>query len=67
MKQVPSPCCVCGQTADSDAVALNKKLLGTQASKFFCLPCLADNLGVSVEDLLAKIEEFRAEGCTLFG
>ena len=67
MKQVPCPCYACGKTADSDAVALNKKLLGKNATKFFCLPCLADNLGVSVEDLLAKIEEFKAEGCTLFG
>ena len=67
MKQSPQPCYGCGGTADSDAVALNKKLLGEKVSKFFCLSCLAENLGVAVDDLLAKIEEFKAAGCKLFG
>ena len=66
MKQPPQPCYACGGTADGEAVALNKKLLGERVSKFFCLPCLAENLGVTVEDLLAKIEEFKAAGCKLF-
>jgi hypothetical protein len=60
-------CFGCGCEVDHDAAGLNKKLLGENVSKFFCLPCLAENLGVSVEDLLAKIEEFKAQGCKLFG
>ena len=59
-------CFGCGGEVDHDAVGLNKKLLGENVSKFFCLPCLADNLEVTVEDLLAKIEEFKAPGCKLF-
>ena len=59
-------CFGCGGVADKDAVGLNKKLLGENVSKFFCLPCLAENLGVSVEELKAKIEEFKREGCKLF-
>ena len=59
-------CFGCGRVADKNAVGLNKKLLGENVSKFFCLPCLAENLGVSVEDLMAKIEEFKAQGCKLF-
>ena len=59
-------CFGCGGEVDHDAVGLNKKLLGANVSKFFCLPCLADNLEVTVEDLLAKIEEFKAQGCKLF-
>lgn len=59
-------CFGCGGEVDHDAVGLNKKLLGENVSKFFCLPCLADNLEVTVEDLLAKIEEFKAQGCKLF-
>lgn len=59
-------CFGCGGEVDHDAVGLNKKLLGENMSKFFCLPCLADSLGVSVEDLLAKIEEFKDQGCKLF-
>ena len=58
-------CFSCGAEADRNAVGLNKKLLGEKVSKFFCLPCLAENLGVTVEDLLAKIEEFKAAGCKL--
>lgn len=59
-------CFGCGCEVDHDAVGLNKKLLGENVSKFFCLPCLADNLEVTVEDLLAKIEEFKSQGCKLF-
>ena len=60
-------CFGCGCEADKNAVGLNKKLLGENVSKFFCLTCLAENLDVSVDDLLAKIEEFKAQGCKLFG
>ena len=66
MPQRVERCFGCGGEADHNAVGLNKKLLGENVSKFFCLPCLADNLGVTVEDLLAKIEEFKAQGCKLF-
>lgn len=59
-------CFSCGGEVDRNAVGLNKKLLGEKVSKYFCLPCLAENLGVTVEDLLAKIEEFKAAGCKLF-
>ena len=30
------------------------------------MTCLADYLGVTEEELLAKVEEFKEEGCTLF-
>lgn len=59
-------CFSCGNVVDKDAVGLNKKLLGKNVAKFFCLSCLADNLGVSAEDLTAKIEEFKRDGCELF-
>lgn len=59
-------CFGCGGEADRDAVGLTKKLYGEKTLKFFCLPCLAENLGVSIEDLLVKIEEFKAQGCKLF-
>ena len=68
MRVVPRAqrCFGCGGEADKNAVGLNKKLLGENVSKFYCLSCLADNLGVTVEDLLPKIEEFKAQGCKLF-
>ena len=45
---------------------LRKKLLGKDIVNFYCMECLADYLGCTVEELLDKIEEFKAEGCTLF-
>ena len=49
-----------------DTIALNKKLLGKNIEKFYCLGCLADFLNVTVDELLEKIEEFKEEGCELF-
>lgn len=61
-------CFACGcNINEKDVVALSRKLFGENVRKFFCLPCLADSLGVEVDELLAKIEEFKAEGCKLFG
>ena len=61
-------CFACGcEITERNVIGLNKKLYGESVSKFFCLPCLAESLDVTVEELLAKIEEFKAEGCKLFG
>ena len=60
-------CLACGKNPlDKDTIGINKKLLGKQVKTFYCMNCLADYLGCSVEDLLDKIEEFKDEGCTLF-
>ena len=32
----------------------------------YCIDCLAEYLEVTTEELAAKIEEFKEEGCTLF-
>ena len=60
-------CLACGKKElDNDTIAINKKLLGVDVKSFYCMDCLADYLGCTVEDLLDKIEEFKDEGCTLF-
>lgn len=60
-------CIACGKKQlDKDTIGINKKLLGKEITKFYCMDCLADYLGCTVEELLEKIEEFKAEGCTLF-
>ena len=60
-------CLACGKKPlDKDTIGINKKLLGKEIEKFYCMECLADYLGTSVEDLLEKIEEFKEEGCILF-
>lgn len=60
-------CYVCGKVPLSkDEIGLTKKLIDKKATNFYCLSCLAEYLEVSEEELLAKIEEFKEEGCTLF-
>ncbi len=54
------------QELDKDTIGINKKMLGTETKTFYCMDCLADYLGCTVEELLDKIEEFKEEGCTLF-
>ena len=46
-------------------IGINKKLLNVDKN-FYCLDCLANYLEVDVQDILAKIEEFKDEGCKLF-
>lgn len=60
-------CLACGKKdLDKDTVGINKKLLGKEVKKFYCMNCLADYLDCTVDDLLEKIEEFKEEGCSLF-
>lgn len=60
-------CYVCGITiANKDHVGLNKKLLGRNIDRFYCIGCLAEYFEVTTEELLDKIGEFRDLGCGLF-
>ena len=61
-------CVMCGKNdLDKDTLGINKKLLGTEIEFFYCIDCLANYLECTVDDLLDKIEEFKEEGCKLFG
>ena len=59
-------CMNCNTELKKDYIALNKKLLGHYIIKFMCINCLAEYIDCTVDDLLAKIEEFREQGCALF-
>ena len=60
-------CLACGKKQlDKDTIGINKKLLGEKIQRFYCMDCLSDYLGCTVEELLEKIEEFKEEGCVLF-
>jgi hypothetical protein len=60
-------CFVCGKNGlDKDEVGLNKKLLGRGIQKFFCLNCLAEYLEITPDFLIAKIGEFKQQGCSMF-
>lgn len=59
-------CSVCEAELNKNIIGLNKKLLGRNIQRFLCIEHLANYLDVSVEELLEKIQEFKAQGCTLF-
>lgn len=69
MRKIKKVSCVsCGKEAlDKNEIGINKKLLGEQVESFYCMDCLANYLEVSVQDILDKIEEFKDQGCKLFG
>lgn len=59
-------CFGCGAALSCDETALYRRLVNRGAEQFLCLDCLAKKFGVSRAELLAKIEQFRRDGCTLF-
>lgn len=61
-----SKCYLCEGDIDKNNIGLNKKLLGENVMRFYCLSCLANYLDTTVEDLNAKIEDFKEQGCVLF-
>lgn len=60
-------CYVCGkENLNKNEIGLTKKLLSKDTKIYYCLDCLAAYLEVDSEFLLAKVEEFKDQGCTLF-
>lgn len=59
-------CNVCEIALNKNTIGLNKKLLGRNIQRFLCMDCLATYLEITKNDLLEKIEEFKAQGCKLF-
>ena len=61
-------CRFCDRTLSKDEIGLNKKILNIEVKDgiYRCLTCMAEYLECSEEDLVEKIEEFKAEGCKLF-
>ena len=60
-------CYICGkQNLNKDEIGITKKLLGKNEQRMFCLSCLAEQLEVTEEELVDKINEFKEEGCKLF-
>lgn len=69
MKRSTACCRYCAVKLNHDTVGLNKKLFGREILKerLMCLECMTGILECTVDDLNAKIEEFKDEGCKLFG
>ena len=50
-------CIICGKNnLNKNTIGINKKLLGEDMENFYCMDCLAEYLGCTVEELLDKIE-----------
>lgn len=60
-------CVICGKEyLEKNEIGINKKILGESIESFYCIDCLAEYLGCTVQELLDKIEEFKDAGCKLF-
>ena len=58
--------CLCGSPLQLDVLSLNRKLLGEDSRKLYCLTCMADLFECAVEDVVSKLDAFKQEGCRLF-
>lgn len=65
MKKKSCYCCK-KEALSKNEIALTKKLLDKDSKRFYCLDCLAEYLEVDTEFLLAKVEEFKEQGCDMF-
>ncbi len=60
-------CCSCDKKPlTKNEIGLTKKLISEEATMFYCLTCLSEYLEVTEDELQAKIEDFKNDGCTLF-
>ena len=58
--------CRCGSPLQLDVLSLNRKLLGADSKKLYCLTCMADLFECTVDDVVSKLDSFKREGCRLF-
>ena len=65
MEQVTCLACAKEQLSRNE-IGLNKKLLGRQIERFYCLECLAVQLETTTGELLDRVEDFKARGCRMF-
>lgn len=60
-------CCKdCGKNLSKDEVGLSQKLLGVGTENYFCVECFAKRYDCDADYLRDMIEEWKAQGCTLF-
>ena len=60
-------CVMCGKEhLNKDTIGINKKLLGEDIENFYCLDCLAEYLGCTVDEQQEKKTEFTEEWRQIF-
>ena len=57
---------MCKKYLQVDERVISKKLLGMDTNKLFCIECLAEYLGCTVDDLNVKIQDLKDQGCRCF-
>ena len=61
-------CAYCDkENLSKDEIGLNKKLIHRQIERMMCMTCMAAYFETTEEALCEKVEEFKRQGCTLFG
>lgn len=58
-------CLECGSRLSKNDFGISIKFYGEKGQKL-CISCMAEQLSVTTEDILDKIEEYKNEGCILF-
>lgn len=61
-----SRCYRCNAELTADEIGIYRKLINRGAEEYLCIPCLAEELKISEDEIKKKIEQFRKAGCTLF-
>lgn len=61
-----SGCMKCGKSLSFNEIGAYKKFINRGSKEFLCKACLAAKLDVTTEEIDRKIEQFKAQGCTLF-
>jgi len=59
-------CMNCDRPLTADEVAVHRKLVSRESSKFMCKTCLAAYFNVPEEKIDQKIIQFKRQGCLLF-
>ncbi|MGN0794235.1 MAG: hypothetical protein ACI4MG_07175 [Aristaeellaceae bacterium] len=59
-------CMACGKPVTRDEMAMTRKLINRGADRFLCIPCLARRFEASEQELLERMQDYKAMGCTLF-
>ena len=59
-------CKKCSKELTYDEIGIHKKMINRGATEFFCLTCLAKEIGSTEDKLRERIEHFRRTGCMLF-
>jgi len=61
-----SVCMQCKAELTYNEIGAHKKFVNRGSREFLCKNCLSAKLGVTVEEIDRKIEQFKLQGCTLF-